>query len=159
MGLFFGLVMGIIYGTVPGIFAGLLFGSSLAAYMIVAGTAAKKKYLKYKSLNIKEEIIYEDHLFRLNGNAKDGRLYLTCDTFIAVIIKGKKLFAEIKILLSNIKSISQKDTRGVFSHVSIIQKDGTETGFIFGGYDKLAEKLLPLVGQEVFHSRSHAPSD
>ncbi len=81
-------------------------GGFIAIYMILKSHIAKKKYIKYCTLNIKEQILFEDSLFRLNGNSKDaGHLYITSDSLIAVMIKGKTILTEINIPLSTIATI------------------------------------------------------
>jgi hypothetical protein len=65
-----------------------------------------KKYLQYRNENISGNIIYENSLIRLNGNIKySGRLFLTDEMLILVMIKGKYIVSEIKIPLSSIAAI------------------------------------------------------
>jgi len=165
MGLFVGLVSFIIITVIDsaalavpmGILAGLLFGGLLAIYLVIDSHIAKKKYMKYCALNIKEPILFEDSLFRLNGDTKNaGHLYVTSDSLIAVIIKGKTVLTEIKLPLTTIASVEKRHDYGHLANVLIIQSDGTETRFI-SSFERLCNHLIPLTGQDVFASTSIQP--
>lgn len=158
--LFFGLVsffiISIIYSAAiaapMGILAGFLFGGFIAIYMVLKSHIAKKKYMKYCALNIKEPILFEDSFFRLNGNAKDaGHLYITSDLLIAVIITGKTILTETKIPLATIASIDKRHDYGHSANILITQSDGTETRFI-SDYERLCQHLVPIISQDVFNS-------
>ena len=67
MGFFFGLVFFIIIAIIDGIafalpmglFAGIMFGGALAVYMVIHNSITTKKYLKYKTDNISEQVLMD----------------------------------------------------------------------------------------------------
>lgn len=158
MGLFFGLISFIIIAVVDstalaipvGILSSFMFGGFLAIYLSFSTYIEKRKYTSYCTSSIKEPILFEDSLFRLNGNTKhSGHVYITSNSLILVIIKGRTILTEIKIPLDSIVSVEKQHDYGHLVNAFIKQIDGTETRFITN-YARLCEHLMPLMQQDIF---------
>ena len=163
LGAFFGVAMFVVYAIIEnvtiavpvGILGGLFFGVFLAIVMAGHNSRVEKRYLEYKDLNIKDDIIYEKPSSHLN-NKNAGYLYLTKDTLFFVSIKmahSQAIVTEIKIPLDSIESIlpyffMHRQGKGSL----IIQKDGAETR-LGADYNELKNNLLPFIRQAVFNKK------
>lgn len=158
LGLLFGLIAFIMITIIDsvalaiplGIGGGFLFGTLMAVYMSTQYLVAKRRYAKYVDLHIKAPLLFQDSLYRLNGNNKlAGKLFLTEDTLFMVMLKGRKVLSEIEIPLKGVERVEKRKDYGRSENIFILQKDGTETRFI-SDPQKLYKNLRPLMDPRVF---------
>lgn len=163
MGLFFGLAVyiiismidGVALGFQMGIFAGILFGGMLAAYGWIHHQITKKKYDKHLSNKPAMQILFEDSIFRLNGDVKNnGRLFLSSSGLRIVSLKGNTMLADMDIPLSTIFHIETKNDFGLLTNVVIEQKNGDSITFICN-CKAFFDNLIPFIGYDAFDAKAN----